>query len=243
MNDYSKYFYVASCIFTNGFPKTSEVIQEYIAKRYDMPIIRCCVPNFRVKELAEMVPEAHRANWEKLPVYEEFGPDSTMIYLCHNCLSIFQEQKPEIKAKSLWELILEDESFVYPDYKGVKMTVQDCWRSYDNITEQNVVRELLKKLNIEIVEQEENFEKTDFCGYSLYQPSPPRNLKLAPKRYVENAVGKFIPHTEEEKKELMGKYCERFTTDKVVAYCHYCYDGLRLGGTDAQHLACLLFPE
>ena len=85
-------------------------------------------------------------------------------------------------------------------------------------------------MNVEIVELEENFEKTNFCGFSLYQPQPPRNAKLAPKRFVENAKGFFEEHTQEEKEILMKNYCEQIQTEKVIAYCHYCVRGLRLGG-------------
>ncbi len=89
------------------------------------------------------------------------------------------------------------------------MTVQDCWRSYDNFSEQKAVRSLLKKMNIDIVEQEENYEKTKFCGISLYKPAPGRNLKLAPRRFVENADGKFIPHTKEQQIQLMREHCKK----------------------------------
>ena len=99
----------------------------------------------------------------------------------------------------------------------------------------------LNKMNVEIVELEENFEKTNFCGFSLYQPQPPRNAKLAPKRFVENAKGFFEEHTQEEKEILMKNYCEQFQTEKVIAYCHYCVRGLRLGGKKTFHLAELLF--
>ena len=35
----------------------------------------------------------------------------------------------------------------------------------------------------------------------------------------------------------------QFATDKVVCYCHYCLEGLKMGGADAVHLAELLFAE
>ena len=54
-------------------------------------------------------------------------------------------------------------------------------------------------MNINIVELENNYEKTNFCGDSLYKSAPPRNLKLAPNRFVKNANGKFIPHSIEER--------------------------------------------
>ena len=88
----------------------------------------------------------------------------------------------------------------YPDYVCERMTIQDCWRQYGNQAEQAAVRELLRRMNIEVVEMAENREHTRFCGTSLYRPAPPRNLKMAPKRFVEDAEGMFVTHTEEEQK-------------------------------------------
>jgi len=135
-----------------------------------------------------------------------------------------------------------DDSFPFPDYRGMQATVQDCWRSRERREEQDAVRSLLKKMNIDWLEAPEHHEKTDFCGASLYRAQPPRNPKLAPKHYLEGAAGKFIPHTQEEQVLLMEKYCGRLSTKKVVCYCHYCLEGLKMGKTDASHLAHLLFP-
>lgn len=45
----------------------------------------------------------------------------------------------------------------------------------------------------------------------------------------------------EEQKALMQDYCKRFATDKVITYCHYCSEGIILGGKTEEHLASLLF--
>ena len=87
------------------------------------------------------------------------------------------------------------------------------------------------------------YEKTKFCGYSLYQPQPPRNAKLASKRFLYGAEGLFQEHTAEEKRRLMQEYCAKISTEKVVAYCHYCVRGLKLGGKQGLHLASLLFES
>ena len=99
------------------------------------------------------------------------------------------------------------------------------------------------KMRVEIMELAEAREKTEFCGASLYRAQPPRNPKLAPKHYVEGAEGKFIPHSPEEQEEIMREYCRRFGSSKAVCYCHYCYEGLQMGGVDASHLAQMLFEE
>ena len=117
------------------------------------------------------------------------------------------------------------------------------WRQYDNRAEQDAVRELLRRMNIEVVEMAENREHTRFCGTSLYRPAPPRNLKMAPKRFVEDAEGMFVPYTEEEQMQLMKEHCRQYQTEHVVAYCHYCTEGLRLAGQPHYHIAELLFPN
>ena len=77
--------------------------------------------------------------------------------------------------------------------------------------------------------------------YSLYQLQPPRNPKLAPRRFLDGAQGLFREHTPEQKKLLMEEYCGQILTEKVIAYCHYCILGLKLVGKRAFHLAELLF--
>lgn len=233
-------FYIASCVFTEEYPELSKKIQGYIAEK-NLPIIRCCVANYKVEEFEDRMPENYREDWKKILHYKKFPTGSTMISLCHNCAAIFEERHPEIFCKSLWEFILEDKNFSYPNLQGEKITVQDCWRQKENRAEQNAVRGILTKMNVKIVELGENFGRTKFCGYSLYQPQPPRNAKLAPKRFVENAKGFFEEHTQEEKEILMKNYCKQIQTEKVVAYCHYCVRGLKLGGKKTFHLAELLF--
>lgn len=235
------YTYIASCVFTSIYPELSNKIQSYIKERWDMDVVRCCVPKYKVKDFEEQIPDSYRQKWKETYHSKLFTAEDTVVSLCHNCSAIIEEMHPSVKRLSLWEVILEDETFPYSDYKHQKMTIQDCWRAFDNRSEQEAVRTLLMKMNIDIVELEDNFEKTDFCGITLYQPAPSRNLKLAPIRFVKHSEGKFSPHSEDEKKQLMLAYCKKFSTDKVVSYCHYCTKGLQIGEKDAIHIAKLLF--
>ena len=234
-------FYVAACAFTEDYPALSKKIRNYLRERFDMPIIRCCVPNFRVADCDNRVPEDFRDDWKKVKHYEKFPAGSTLISICHNCSAIYEESRPEIQRESIWEFILGDKSFKYPNFGGEKVTIQDCWRSKENLAEQEAARELLRKMNFEIVELPENHEQTKFCGVSLYQPQVPRNPKLAPRRFLHGAQGLFREHTPEQKKLLMKEHCAQIQTEKIVAYCHYCVRGLKLGGAKAYHLAELLF--
>lgn len=238
-----KSYYIASCVFTTKYPDLSKKIQNYIRNRYQMQIVRCCVPKYNLQNFTEQMPEDYREKWEDIPDCADFMPGDTVYSLCHNCSAILEETKPGVQIKSIWELVLSDKEFTYPNYQGQAITIQDCWRAKDRTEEQDAVRLLLEKMNFEVHELQENRMDTDFCGISVYRPAPKRNLEMAPHRFVENAEGKFIPHTKEEQKELMKEYCRKFKTDKVVSYCHYCQEGLELGGVDAKHLAGLLFEQ
>lgn len=97
-------------------------------------------------------------------------------------------------------------------------------------------------MNIKYVEIEENRKHTEFCGSTLFREQPEKNAKFTPKHYVEQAKGKFIPHSQEEQIEIMKRYCRQYTTETIICYCHYCLEGLLQGGVDGRHIAQLLFP-
>ncbi len=233
--------YVAACVFTREHPELSVKIQNYIKERYNMDIMRCCVKNYNVQKQIDLIKENYKDGWKSLAQYIEFAPNDVMVSICHNCSSIFEENEQEVERLSLWELIDSDKFFVYKDFNKEKITIQDCWRSYDNIKEQEAVRNILKKMNVEIVELEESKEKTQFCGISTLQAQPKRNADMVPIRYVANAKGKFEEHSEEEKEEAMIAHGKKITTEKVISYCHYCHIGLKKSKKEALLLAELLF--
>lgn len=236
-------YYIASCVFTSKYPKLSQRIQQYVQKNFEMPIVRCCIPQYKLKFFEEKMPGWYRKEWQSLADCAGFQAGDTVYSLCHNCSAILEETRPEVNVRSLWELILSDKSFSYPDFQKQSIFVQDCWRSKDRAAEQEAVRGLLKKMNLQVREMPQNHGETDFCGISLYRPAPVRNLKLAPNRFVKNAVGKFYVYTPEEQTKIMTEYCQPFQGKKIVDYCHYCQEGLELGGADAIHLGAVLFER
>lgn len=235
-------YYIASCVFTSKFPELSFRIQKYVEERFGFPIVRCCVPKYKIKEFEEKMPEGWlRDSWSKLKDCGEYQEGDTIYSLCHNCNNIIEEMHPGVQVHSLWELIDQDETFVFPDYSGLKVTLQDCWRARHRKQEQDAVRSLLKKMNIEVEELAVNREDTMYCGHSLYREQPKRNPTLAPKFYVEGAKGLFVPHTTEEQEQLMKQHASQYKTDVVVCYCHYCLEGLDMAKVDGRHIAHMLF--
>lgn len=231
-------------MFTSRFPELSMRIREYISSFNDIKQIRCCVPGWKVKFYEDAMPEGKlRDSWLAMPHTADFSDGDCVYSLCSNCSNIIEECNPGVNVHSLWELIDNDSTFHLPDYSGMKVTIQDCWRSRDRSEVQNSVRSLLTKMNIEYVEAQKNHAETDFCGVTLYKPQIARNPALAPKHYKYGTEGLFLPHTEEEQRQIMKDYCSNYKTDTVVCYCHYCLEGLQIGGVNGIHIANLLFPE
>lgn len=162
-------YYIASCVFTTRFSELSNRIQAYITEKQKMEIVWCCTPKYKLQIFEEELPEKYRSTWASHKDTADWQTGDSAYSVCHNCNNIIEEVHKGVHAYSLWELILSDEDFKYPDYQGRTMTIQDCWRSRDRLSEQ-------------------------------------------------------------------------FTTEEVVCYCHYCLEGLKLGGVKGMHIAELLFP-
>lgn len=99
-----RFRYIASCNFSLFYPEWSIRIQNYLQGK--MEIIRCCTDKYRVKEFNDMMPDSIAEQWKQTTHYEDFGADTCMVSVCHNCTAIFQEMHPDIKVISLWEYIL-----------------------------------------------------------------------------------------------------------------------------------------
>lgn len=210
------FYYYPSCKFTAALPEVSKAASSMVEERYGMTVMGCCRPN-----------------------HLTMTAEDTAVTICNTCSAICEEDSPA-QVTSIWEVIDRDPDFPFPDYHGEVMTLQDCWRCHDRRAEQEAVRSLLRKMNIQIVELPENFEKTRFCGITLHIPLPKSNGDLAPKRFIELADGMFVPKSPEEQERLMKAHCAAITTNKVVCYCTSCRAGILKGGKEAPHLMALL---
>lgn len=213
------YYYFPSCKTTVQFKEASKKARDYIYKRFEINPIGCC-----------------RINHKKLT------SNDTAIVVCNNCAAIIEENS-DSNIEFLWQVIDNDPNFLFPDYKEEKMTIQDCWISFEKREHQETIRSLLKKMNINIVELEDNYENTKFCGVNILSPCTESNAKLAHKRYVEDYPHMFTPMEPDEQVMHFKKHCEQITTDKVVCYCKFCTDAINMGGKTGIHLIELLFPQ
>ena len=197
-------YYFPSCKFTQMRPETSEKVKSYMASK-GVRVVGCCRPGHKALS----------------------GWNDIAITICETCSIIIGENRPAAKVISLYEFIDSLPNFPFPDYKGERITLQDCYRAKARETEKAAVRSVLRKMNVEVVELPGTEEEINFDGSFLLGPMRPDNFTLAPlDAYLKN-------------------YCQRFTTERVSCYCNSCLSGLVQGlpeGKRAVHVAELLFP-
>ncbi|NDV22918.1 (Fe-S)-binding protein [Desulfovibrio sp. JC022] len=145
---------------------------------------------------------------------------SVIINVCAGCDKRFSSLYEGISTISLWEVLDSLDSFDFPDYQGLKMSVHDACPVRGNAGVHQAVRNLLGKMNIEIVETKFHGSKSVCCGDDFY-----------PKLPVEKV------HT------LMKKRADSMPCDDVCVYCVSCIKSLYIGGKTPRHLVDLLMNE
>ena len=211
-------YYLPSCNFTAAHKETSQIIRQYLSTR-GVETGGCC----RVMK-------------------NRLQPGDSVVQNCQNCTWIMQENRPDIAQTSLYEFLLADETFPWPDYHGERITVQDCLRAREKPAEQRAIRTMLERMNMVPVELTENYEKAFFCGTWRYEPVSPANLRDEPERcaWVEER-GLITPVDPAEKQQLMQEWVKQYETDRVAVYCNSCLKGVLLGGADGVHVLDLAF--
>ena len=211
----TNYTYFPSCNFTAAFPEVSKKLKSYLSTK-GVDIGTCC-----------------RLTQSKLT------PNDNLITICFTCSAITSENNPETHQISIWEYLLSID-FDWPDYHGEEMVLQDCFRARNKPEVYNAVRECLRRMNITIIELEENKDKTMFDGTWLYNPQIESNLKNAPIYFNDIQDNYTNIKTNEEQLNLMKQHVTLYKDKKVVDYCTACHKGILLGGGNAIHILELI---
>ena len=125
-----KIFY-PGCRIKAACPEASERLAEYLQRKYRIPAVGCCKVDY--KELEE--------------------PDSTAVLICNNCINDLAGVTANRNHEYALDLIDQDDNFPYPDYEGKRYVLQDCGHGYGERPIDTTVRSLLKKMNIDYIEQ------------------------------------------------------------------------------------------
>jgi hypothetical protein len=150
----------------------------------------------------------------------QIAADSLIINVCAGCDRRFRSLYDGISTISLWEILDGLDAFEYPDYKGLKVSVHDACPVREKPQVHQAVRNLLKKLNIDVVE-------TNFCGTNSICCGD----DFYPKLPIEKVHGK------------MKERADSMPCKEVCVYCVSCIKSMYIGGKTPRHLLDLLMNE
>ncbi|MFR5901521.1 MAG: hypothetical protein ACLUIO_18840 [Neglectibacter timonensis] len=200
--------YFPSCNFTKASPEAAKRLRAYLKEK--MPVAGCC----RIDSTS-------------------YPAGNTALYFCQACRETL-EAKPEnqLILENLFVWLDRQEDYPWPDYKGLTVNIQDCWRDREHPEIFQGVRSVLQKLNVRAVELTENRERSFYCGNLHIQPEKPENIALL-KRWPDTPLYRL---PEDIQKQLMAEQVEKYTCPLTVAYCNRCTAGILLGGGRGVHL-------
>ncbi len=151
----------------------------------------------------------------------EAEEETVIVNNCPGCDRRFRNLYENVSTVPLWK-VLADSDFPFPDYGGQTMSIHDACPVKGVPEVHDSVRELCKKMNINIVEPEFNRENSHCCGGQNADVGGPIEIT----REMANARAAEMP-------------CE-----DVVVYCAGCANNLSLAdGIKPRYLIDLLFEE
>jgi hypothetical protein len=150
----------------------------------------------------------------------QIPPDTQVINICPGCDRRYRENYENPSTISLWELLLETDSFKFPDYKSKPMTIIDACPTRDQDRIHNAVRALAHKMNISVVEPAKTKRNSTCCGDSFYGKIPTTQVITQ-----------------------MEKKASEMPIEDIIVYCVSCSQAMFIGGKHPRYLVDLLFFE
>jgi len=148
------------------------------------------------------------------------APGTQIINTCPGCDKRFGSLYEGVTTISLWEVLANSKDFLFPDYRGKKMTILDACPTRNERRVHDAIRTLLSRMNIVVTEPGKTREKGTCCGDSFYGVLPIENVK-----------------------EQMQKRAAEMPEPDVVVYCVSCVKAIATGGKQPRYLVDLLFNE
>ena len=143
---------------------------------------------------------------------------STIINNCAGCDRRFRTLYEGINTITFWEVLDTLSTVKLPDWSGLSVSVHDSCSFRQKPQVHNAVRNILKKMNIKIIENDFCREKSVCCGDTFYGVIP--NAKVI---------------------EAQKRRAAQMPCDKVLVYCIGCLRALYEGGKQTLYLPDLIF--
>lgn len=148
-----------------------------------------------------------------------------VIVACPSCYKAVKKNSPNIKVRSLWEVI--NEIGIPEEMKCIGKNIDITFAIHDPCITRNetsihdAVRNIVKELDFNIEEFEYSREKTLCCG----------------------AGGMVAVTNNKLAKEQMKKRASQAKSDYILTYCESCVEAMMVGGKNSVHILDLLFNK
>lgn len=202
-----KDIYYPSCNFSIADPLAAKRIREYLSKKMD--VAGCC----KVE-------------------HEKRDPQMNAIYFCQGCRETLEAKFDDIHDENLFVYLVNDPEFVWPDYSGLCVNLQDCYRDRNHPEIHDALREALARMHVKVKEITFSRERSVFCG-TLHYEAQSEELKRLVLTQGNIPISKM---DKEIQMKLMKEAVSQYDCDITVAYCNRCIKGIELGGGKAVHL-------
>lgn len=218
---YTKRVFIPGCSLSSYSPylvgKTIEYLQEKLPGTG--AILMCCGKPTR--DLGQM--DRFKERYSKLLRELENLEALEVITACQNCFKTIQENSPNLKVRSLWEVIPE---IGLPAGKAgignnsdILFSIHDACPTRYNSEIQNGVRWIIKELGYRVLESPDSREMTNCCGFG----------------------GMVVPVNPKLGKRAMNRSAGKTSTEYVVTYCASCREAMVMGGKKSVHILNLIF--
>jgi Fe-S oxidoreductase len=145
---------------------------------------------------------------------------SVIINNCSGCDRRFRSIYDGIRTISLWEVLDTIDNLPLPDHYGLTVSVHDSCSYRPKPQVHAAVRNILRKMNINIIESEYNGTKSICCGDNFY-----------PLLSIEKVT------------ELQKKRAAQMPCLDVAVYCVSCIKSMSIGGKIPHHMVDLVLNE
>jgi len=143
-----------------------------------------------------------------------------IISVCPGCDKRYRENYRDAANTSLWEVLAKSSRFSFPDYRRQEMTIIDACPTRDQPRVHDAVRELIRKMNITLVEPCLTRTKSTCCGDTFWGNIPTPEVV-----------------------NQMKKKASEMPVDDVIVYCVSCAKAMFVGNRRPRYLVDLLFSE
>lgn len=147
-------------------------------------------------------------------------PGTSVVNTCPGCDRRYRENYRDSSTISVWEVLAGAPGLSLPDYAGREMAILDACPTRSETRVHTAVRELIRRMNISLVEPLRTGTESTCCGDSFWGEIP-----------TERVV------------DLMKKRASEMPSHEVVVYCISCAKSMFHGARQPRYLVDLLFGE